>query len=309
MMRNRVHRGWHLTAIVVGLAAVVTLPLIVSTVERLRAKTREIRWLRARLTEKRELAEQQRAEMAQVAAAVDRVAWKVASVRERATQIRRLAQMKDVAERPQGQEDTDPPIDLTPGSARILEQLARLEGHTEALGDSMGMVTVLLQERASTAGASAPSLWPVSGSITSEFGERTDPYGAGEEMHPGVDIVAPYGTPVAAAGAGEIIFTGRDEGYGQVVIVAHGRQIASLYGHLSAIYAREGARVRRGDVIGAVGATGRVTGTHLHFEVRVNGSPVDPQRYLRDGARQVHARLAPSDLDAVGGPSPTRPAR
>src|SRR5262249_60041770 len=111
-MRNRVHRGWHLTAIVVGLAAVVTLPLIVSTVERLRAKTREIRWLRARLSEKRELAEQQRAATAQVAAAVDRVAWKVASVRERATQIRRLAQMKDVGERPNGQEDSDPPADL-----------------------------------------------------------------------------------------------------------------------------------------------------------------------------------------------------
>lgn len=307
-MRNRVHRGWHLTAIVVGLAAVVALPLIVSTVERLRAQTREIRWLRARLSEKREVAEQQRTEMAQVAAAVDRVAWKVASVRERAAQIRRLAQMKD-GEASGGESPVGPPADLTPGSARVLEQLARLEGHTEALGDSMGIVTVLLQDRASAAGATSPSLWPVNGSISSAFGERSDPYGGGAEMHPGLDIVAAYGTPVAAAGAGEIIFTGRDEGYGQLVIIAHGREIASLYGHLSAIYAHEGARVRRGDIIGAVGSTGRVTGTHLHFEVRVNGSPVDPQRYLRDGARSLHARLNPSDFSAVGGPASSRIAR
>ena len=99
-------------------------------------------------------------------------------------------------------------------------------------------------------------------------------------MHPGIDISASYGSPVTAAGNGGVIFAGRDPGYGGVVIVAHGGQLDTLYGHLSALYVREGQSVRRGQAVGAVGATGRATGAHLHYEVRVNGAPVDPRRYL-----------------------------
>jgi len=90
----------------------------------------------------------------------------------------------------------------------------------------------------------------------------------------------PPGCGEAAAGNGAVIFAGRDPGYGGVVIVAHGGQLDTLYGHLSALYVREGQSVRRGQAIGAVGATGRATGAHLHYEVRVNGAPVDPRRYL-----------------------------
>src|SRR5947199_93642 len=88
------------------------------------------------------------------------------------------------------------------------------------------------------------------------------------------------GALVTVAGNGAVIFAGRDPGYGGVVIVAHGGQLDTLYGHLSALYVREGESVRRGQAIGAVGATGRATGAHLHYEVRVNGAPVDPRRYL-----------------------------
>src|SRR5947209_2426417 len=102
----------------------------------------------------------------------------------------------------------------------------------------------------------------------------------GREMHPGIDISAQYGLPVTAAGNGEVIFAGRDPGYGGLVIVDHGGRLDTLYGHLSALYVREGQQVHRGQAIGAVGATGRATGAHLHYEVRVNGAPVDPRRYL-----------------------------
>ena len=125
-----------------------------------------------------------------------------------------------------------------------------------------------------------PTLWPVRGLVTSPFGTRMSPYGDGHEMHPGIDISARYGLPVAAAGSGKVIFAGRDPGYGDLIIVDHGGQLDTLYGHLSALYVRQGQRVGRGQAIGAVGATGRATGAHLHYEVRVNGAPVDPRRYL-----------------------------
>ena len=86
--------------------------------------------------------------------------------------------------------------------------------------------------------------------------------------------------PIAAGGDGKVIFAGRDPGYGALVIIDHGHDVETLYGHLSGIYVREGQHVRRGDIIGALGASGRVTGSHLHYEVRVAGRPVDPHRYL-----------------------------
>ncbi|MFN8544582.1 MAG: M23 family metallopeptidase [Candidatus Binatia bacterium] len=293
---SRILRGARLSSMIAGVVLVVGVPVTVSTVERLRAQTREIRWLRARLSEKRELVEQQRSEMGRVAGAVDRVAWQVAGVRERAAQIRRLAQMKESGEATRISADViaESSEDRLSGqTARVLEQLARLEGHAQSVGDSMAVLTTLLQERVTHGVATAPTAWPVRGNVTSDFGPRQSPYGIGSEMHPGVDIQAPYGTPVGASGAGEVIFTGYDPGYGQMVIVAHGKDLATLYGHLSATYVREGVKVRRGDVLGAVGASGRVTGTHLHFEVRANGQPVDPQRFLHgsSGVQLVNASV------------------
>ena len=129
-------------------------------------------------------------------------------------------------------------------------------------------------------GCMAPTLWPVRGEITSRFGPRESPYGDGPEVHPGIDIKASYGVPVTAGGDGKVIFSGRDSGYGGLVVIDHGGEIDTYYGHLSAMYVREGQAIHRGQPIGAVGATGRATGTHLHYEVRVRGTPVDPQRYL-----------------------------
>jgi murein DD-endopeptidase MepM/ murein hydrolase activator NlpD len=116
-------------------------------------------------------------------------------------------------------------------------------------------------------------IWPVSGPITSGFGWRWG------RMHEGIDIGAACGTPIHAAASGSVIYGGWMNGYGNIVIIDHGGGIATAYGHQSAIYVGGGS-VSQGQVIGAVGSTGHSTGCHLHFEVRVNGTPVNPLNYL-----------------------------
>ena len=120
---------------------------------------------------------------------------------------------------------------------------------------------------------------PVAGRITSGFGMRRHPILGGMRMHTGVDIAAPHGTPIRASGDGVVIDTGWHSGYGQTIIISHGGNLSTLYAHCSSISAREGQKVKQGDVIGRVGATGLATGPHVHFEVRVNGACVDPLKY------------------------------
>jgi murein DD-endopeptidase MepM/ murein hydrolase activator NlpD len=131
-------------------------------------------------------------------------------------------------------------------------------------------------------GATAPSTgpgslgWPVSGTITSPFGWRSNPFGGSPDFHPGLDIAAPMGTTVTAAASGTVILAQWYGGYGNFIMIDHGGSVSTGYGHLSAIYVSVGQTVQRGQAIGAVGSTGHSTGPHLHFEVRVNGKPVDP---------------------------------
>lgn len=125
-----------------------------------------------------------------------------------------------------------------------------------------------------------PSLWPVMGRITSRFGERLDPFGGEGEFHRGLDIASHYGDDVRAAGDGVVIWTGDRQGYGRVVIIDHGFGLTTWYAHLSAYASQVGASVKRGDVIAYEGESGRATGPHLHFEVRMHDAPVNPWRYL-----------------------------
>jgi len=117
---------------------------------------------------------------------------------------------------------------------------------------------------------------PVLGGITSGYGWRIHPITRRRQFHTGVDIAAPYGTPVKAGGDGRVIDTGWHGGYGNAVIIDHGNRVSTVYAHLSSIGVAEGTLVKAGDVIGRVGTTGFSTGPHLHFEVRVNGAHVDP---------------------------------
>jgi murein DD-endopeptidase MepM/ murein hydrolase activator NlpD len=119
-------------------------------------------------------------------------------------------------------------------------------------------------------------LWPARGALTSPFGIRVHPIFRIRRLHTGVDIAAEWGSPVYAAAPGRVIYTGWFGGYGKIVLIDHGGGASTLYGHLSAILVTPGSQVARGALIGRVGSTGYSTGPHLHFEVRLNGRPVNP---------------------------------
>jgi murein DD-endopeptidase MepM/ murein hydrolase activator NlpD len=125
-----------------------------------------------------------------------------------------------------------------------------------------------------------PSIWPVEGRLMGGFGERTDPFSGEGAMHTGVDISAPTGTPVRTTADGIVTFAGWFSGYGQLVVVDHGGGYETYYAHLSRFTVVDGQDVRRGEQVGAVGSTGRVTAPHLHYEVRIGGAPVNPHTYL-----------------------------
>jgi murein DD-endopeptidase MepM/ murein hydrolase activator NlpD len=129
--------------------------------------------------------------------------------------------------------------------------------------------------------ANMPSIWPVSGIITSYYGTRGNPFGGmSSEFHKGQDIAAPMGTGVIATADGVVVIAGWQRGYGRVVYLDHGNGISTRYGHLSRIDVAEGQTIKRGDQLGLVGSSGRSTGPHLHYEVRVNGAAVNPGSYL-----------------------------
>jgi len=138
-----------------------------------------------------------------------------------------------------------------------------------------------------TRAADAPSLWPVEGNITSSFGERVDPFNGEGAFHSGLDISVPYGTPIHAAADGVVAFADIMNGYGNLIELDHGHGITTRYGHLSAFAIAAGQHVRRGQIIGYVGATGRATSAHLHYEVRVQNVPVNPHKYLRTTSAQL----------------------
>ena len=131
---------------------------------------------------------------------------------------------------------------------------------------------------------STPTLWPVIGHLTAGFGERMDPFSGEGAFHTGVDIAAQYGDPVRVSADGVVIEAGDRAGYGRLVVVDHGFGVTTWYGHLSTFNVMVGEQLRRGDTIGNVGVSGRSTGPHVHYEVRINGAPVNPMRYLRQAS-------------------------
>jgi murein DD-endopeptidase MepM/ murein hydrolase activator NlpD len=162
-----------------------------------------------------------------------------------------------------------------------------LEAQEARLEQESARLQSILEQQASTSTSGAlPTgggqlLWPAAGPITSGYGYRIHPIFGTRTLHTGVDIGAPYGAPVAAADSGTVIYVGAMSGYGNVVMVDHGGGMSTLYGHLSAFSVGNGQSVGRGQQIASVGCTGYCTGPHLHFEVRINGAPVDPMPYLQ----------------------------
>jgi len=126
-----------------------------------------------------------------------------------------------------------------------------------------------------------PSMWPVEGRLMSAYGQRTDPFSGEGAYHTGVDISAPTGTIARATADGVVIFADFLGGYGRAIVIDHGHGITTRYGHLANFAVTPGQQVNRGDTIGYVGLSGRSTGPHLHYEVRINDTPVNPHKYLR----------------------------
>ena len=127
---------------------------------------------------------------------------------------------------------------------------------------------------------------PLSGeaSLTSPFGYRPDPFLGRPALHPGVDLVQAYGSEIRATAAGRVIHAGWMGGYGNMVEIDHGNGLTTRYGHMSEVAVNEGDEVAAGAALGRIGTTGRSTGPHLHYEVRIDGEPVDPERFLQAGA-------------------------
>ncbi|MDT7934188.1 MAG: M23 family metallopeptidase [Sphingomonadaceae bacterium] len=151
------------------------------------------------------------------------------------------------------------------------------------------------------AATSIPARIPVATfNYTSGFGVRYDPFNGGAAMHAGVDLAGPHGQPILAAADGVIVRAGWANGYGNMIEVDHGRGMTTRYGHLSRIQVKLGDRVRGGDQIGKLGSTGRSTGPHLHYEVRVDGNAVDPMPYLRSATEIAAVQSAAASSAAVG---------
>jgi murein DD-endopeptidase MepM/ murein hydrolase activator NlpD len=199
-------------------------------------------------------------------------------------------------------------VELDPATRQAIEQLARTratggssnpavvaataatktvpEGTFGILRDLLGslesrLASVRTQvENQQAFGRATPSTWPIVGWLTSGFGNRKDPFTGQPDFHTGLDISAQYGTPIRATADGIVESVGYSGNYGNAVVVSHGYGISTRFGHLSRFASRPGQKVKRGEVIGYVGATGRATSSHLHYEILMNGNPINPLRLL-----------------------------
>lgn len=143
--------------------------------------------------------------------------------------------------------------------------------------------------------AAAPQLWPVAGRILSSFGERNDPFNGEGAFHRGVDIHGNYGQAIVAPADGVVEFADFRSGYGRTVMIDHGNNITTLFGHMSGFAVTAGQHVGKGDVIGYIGMSGRSTGPHVHYEVHINDTPVNPYKYLRATLAQNTGNAAIGD--------------
>ena len=163
-----------------------------------------------------------------------------------------------------------------------------IDAHALALDPTLKRLAhdVARAERLKALMSFVPLRMPLSGepSLTSSFGYRVDPFLGRLALHPGVDLAEPYGAEIHAAAAGRVVHAGPAGGYGIMVEIDHGNGLATRYAHMSEALVEEGQEVDKGAVLGRLGSTGRSTGPHLHYEVRVDGEPVDPERFLRAGA-------------------------
>ena len=176
-------------------------------------------------------------------------------------------------------QETAPPSD--PLLSKVQAGIAWLQNEAGTEERSMQNLSSVIESKQAKWDAT-PSVWPVKGWITSGFGKRVSPFTGQMAVHEGIDIGAPFNTPVQAPAAGRVVVTGFDPRMGNLIAIDHGYGMETQYGHLAKVLVKSGQKIRRGDVIGLVGSTGLSTGPHLHYHVKSNSHAVDPQRYILD---------------------------
>ena len=180
---------------------------------------------------------------------------------------------------PFGLTDSEPEPDVE--FQNSVDEFSYLQKNATAVAMSSAGMRLLPAAQLSSLGI-VPSLWPVVGQITGHFGERLDPFSGEGAFHAGLDIASHYGDEVRATADGMVQEVGQRAGYGRLVVIDHGFGVTTWYGHLSGFHVQGGMHVKSGDVIGYEGDSGRSTGPHLHYEVRIYNTPVNPWRYLRN---------------------------
>ena len=248
----------------------------------------DIQALKARVEEQRAALQQERARIAQLEKDQEAVTVELKAAEDerqaaldeleiaRAEKAKVLAAAEKEVVAWNAQED-----ELLAESERVAELLRQAKAAEEAVAKKAAQEAAARAAAAKAIRAGNGVLaWPVVGQVTSGFGYRIHPIFHVRKMHTGIDIDGDTGDPIKAAAAGTVISSGWRGGYGKCIVVSHGGGLATLYGHASELLVSAGDKVKRGEVIGKVGSTGYSTGPHLHFEVRVDGSPVDPLGYL-----------------------------
>lgn len=217
---------------------------------------------------------------------VDHLGWTIDRVERFDQKLRSLTLLSDpqrnLAMGPTaGEPALDAPKSISDTSPILNSKVDKLSAEAVKQEQSLQELQAYFQDQKSLL-ASVPSTWPARGWVTSDFGSRLDPYTAERMMHQGLDIAAPPGKQVNSPSDGTVIFAGLEGGYGNVLVIDHGYGIKTRYGHLSKILVKAGDYVHRGQEVAAVGNTGRSTGPHLHYEVRVNGLPQNPRKFILD---------------------------
>lgn len=188
---------------------------------------------------------------------------------------------KKMNTKPEGGSRQDLTTDQLIGNSIQSNNIDMLRGRAKVLDGQYSLLKQLVDQRRRM-DAVTPNIWPVHGHVGSQFGSRTDPFEGGTEMHMGLDILAPVGTPVSAPAGGIVRIAQRETDYGNLIVIDHGNGLTSRYAHLKTFAStiHVGQIVTKNQLIGWVGMTGRSTGPHLHYEVRLNDKPVNPRNYL-----------------------------
>ena len=270
--RLRVPRGAVSVVLSVGLIIVALISYLIYSYIHIQFDSSELFRLRVANN-------QQRSEMQRLENAVVVMQDELAGLAETEARVRQLAAFDRSSDAVPVAVGGIPELGEAEDVDAIMQRINRLQVAIDMRRKSQEDVRNLLNDKASVSRAT-PSGWPTKGWITSYFGMRQIPDGAGRRIHEGIDVAANVGTPVFATADGIVARVGYLGGYGKRIILDHGYGYRTLYAHNSRILVKQGMRIQRGDKIAEVGSTGRSTGPHVHYEVHLNGVPIDPRNSL-----------------------------